>query len=133
MKFNYPEFMAMVLEAEALITAQNQTAIPAPFQKMLKLRGGKGRLLWKLTPDGIVVVTGVAASRRQSEDPALKPFLNLLKNDIRLNPGQQRPVTGALVKRASGLVEGMRIDLDAPLDDRAPLVTQAMLSKRNAR
>ena len=44
MGFHYLPDMAMILEAEANLTAQNQITIPAAVRKVLNLRGGQSRI-----------------------------------------------------------------------------------------
>lgn len=107
--------MAMVLEAEANLTTQNQITIPAAVRKALKLQGGQSRVKFRILPeDGRVVVLRVEDPREQ-EDPALKPFLALLQKDMRLHPHRIAPFPSPLLERASSLVEGVDVDLDGPL------------------
>jgi antitoxin PrlF len=54
-------------------------------------------------------------SSREKEDPALKPFLNLLTRDIKENPQRVRPFPLDLLKRARSVVENVEVDLKGPL------------------
>ena len=57
----------------------------------------------------------VRANLPEEEDPALKPFLDLLEKDIRKNPKRVTPISSALMKKARSLVKGIKVDLDGPL------------------
>jgi antitoxin PrlF len=108
--------MTPILEAEASLTAQNQITIPAPIRKALKLRAGKSRVKFQVIPDeGKVLVVLVGPSSREKEDPALKPFLNLLTRDIKENPQRIRPFPVDLLNRARSVVENVEVDLKGPL------------------
>ena len=49
-------------------------------------------------------------------DPAIDSFLALLENDIKRVPARVRPVTASQFDAAFTLVEGMDVDLEAPLN-----------------
>lgn len=75
--------LTMVLGAEAKLTTQNQITIPATIRMALKLQGGKSRVKFPILPeDGRVVILRAESMAKQSEDPALKPFLNLLLEEV---------------------------------------------------
>jgi antitoxin PrlF len=114
--FALPFFMTPILEAEANLTAQNQITIPAPIRRALKLRAGKSRVKFQIIPDeGKVLVVLVGPPPREKEDPALKPFLNLLTRDIKENPRRIRPFPVDLLNRARSVVENVEVDLKGPL------------------
>lgn len=50
------------------------------------------------------------------DDLVAMAFLDLLDADAHANPERVRPVPGDLVARARELVEGLAVDLGAPLD-----------------
>lgn len=50
-------------------------------------------------------------------DPAVQAFLGFLEREMVNTPQRLRPFGGETGRRAAELVEGMDVDLDAPLDD----------------
>jgi antitoxin PrlF len=52
---------------------------------------------------------------KEEEDPALKPFLQLLAKDMLKHPERIRPFPITLLERARSLSAGVQVDLDAPL------------------
>lgn len=50
-------------------------------------------------------------------DPAVQAFLGLLEREMVINPQRLKPFGGEISRRAADLVEGMDVDLDAPLED----------------
>jgi len=116
MAVHYPLVMAMILEAEARLTAQNQITIPAPVRKILHLRGGESRVKFQILPDeGRVVVVRVEPDAEAQEDPALEPFLDLLRTDMIKHPRRIARFPSTLLKKARSLVKGVKVDLDGPL------------------
>lgn len=108
--------MTPILEAEASLTAQNQITIPALIRKALKLRAGKSRVKFQIiSEEGRVVVVLIGPPSTENEDPALRPFLNLLTNDIKENPERIRPFPVDLLNRARSVVENVEVDLNGPL------------------
>jgi antitoxin PrlF len=113
---HYLSDMAMVLEAEANLTAQNQITIPAAVRKALKLQGGQSRVKFQILPEnGRVMVLRAESPAKEHEDPALKPFLALLTKDFMRHPERIVPFPTPLLERAHSLVAGMDVDLDGPL------------------
>ena len=116
MGFHYLSGMAMVLEAEASLTAQNQITIPAAVRKALKLQGGQSRVKFQILPEeGRVLVLRVEPPVEEHEDPALKPFLTLLAKDFMQRPERIVPFPAPLLDKARSLGEGIEVDLDGPL------------------
>jgi len=116
MDLHYLFPMIPVLEAEARLTTQNQITIPAVVRKALQLNGGQSRVKFQIRPeDGCVTVVRVEPTAREEEDPALKPFLNLLTKDIREHPERIEPFPVALLDRIRTVVQGVDVDLDGPL------------------
>jgi antitoxin PrlF len=114
--FALPFFVTPILEAEASLTAQNQITIPAPIRRALNLRPGKSRVKFQvITEEGKVLVVLVGPPAKDKEDPALKPFLNLLTKDIKENPERIRPFPVDLLNRARPVVENVEVDLNGPL------------------
>jgi len=108
--------MPTFFEEEAAVTAQNQITIPAAIRKVLKITGGKSRVVFRLreTAKGVVVVVE-GAPKDEPEDPALAPFLDLIAGDFQQHPERIRPVAADLVRRSKSLVDGVKVDLDQAL------------------
>lgn len=104
-----------ILEIPATITARGQTTVPAAIRKMLAL-GKRDRVVFRGLADGTVVIAKKDESVEQS-DPVIGKFLNFLAADMTAEPRQVRPVSLNLVSRGAELVEGVDVDLDAPLPD----------------
>ncbi len=102
-----------MVEAEATLTSQNQITIPASIRKVLKLHG-KSRIKFQIQ-EGRVLVSRVDSPVKESEDPALKPFLDLLAKDIKERPDRIKPFPIDLLKRGRSVIEGVEVDLDGPL------------------
>jgi bifunctional DNA-binding transcriptional regulator/antitoxin component of YhaV-PrlF toxin-antitoxin module len=116
MGFHYFLGMPMILEAEASLTAQNQITIPAPVRKILHLRGGESRVKFQILPEeGRVMVVRVEPADEAQEDPALEPFLDLLRMDMIKHPRRISRFPSTLLKKARSLVKGVQVDLDGPL------------------
>jgi antitoxin PrlF len=115
MDLHYHCAMTPILEAEARLTAQNQITIPAPIRKALKLTGGKSRIKFQISKDGKVLVARVDPPAKEDEDPALKPFLNLLAKHMQAHPERIMPFPVSILERARSAVEGVDVDLDGPL------------------
>ena len=116
MNLHYHSSMTPILEAEASLTTQNQITIPAPIRKALRLTGGRSRVKFQVLPgDGRVMVARVDAPAPKDEDPALKPFLNLLAVDIKEHPERIEPFPAGLLGRITSLVKGVKVDLERPL------------------
>lgn len=115
MDFHYLLGVAMVLEAEASLTAKNQITIPVAVRKALKLQGDCSQVKFQILPEDGRVMVLRGEVPREREDPGLKPFLALLQKDMRMNPRRFAPFPAPLLEKASSLVEGMEVDLDSPL------------------
>ncbi len=50
-------------------------------------------------------------------EPAVQAFLGFLERDMVANPQRLRPFGSETTQRAAELVDGVDIDLDAPLDN----------------
>jgi antitoxin PrlF len=105
---------AKILEIPATITERGQTTVPAPIRKMLAL-GKRDRVVFRGLADGTVVIE--KRSMQDEDDPALGAFLDFLGRDIAARPHAIRPIDAERIAYAKRLVEGVEVDLDAPLDD----------------
>lgn len=55
------------------------------------------------------------AATTPDDDPAVPAFLDFLARDIALHPERLRPLDPAFAARILALVEGVEVDMDAPL------------------
>jgi len=101
------------LEIEATVTERGQTTVPAPIRKALKI-GKRDAIVFRLGSDGQVTVARKIAAE---PDPVIGQFLAFLAADMIANPQTLRPVAANWVEGLSALVEGVELDLDAPLRD----------------
>ena len=104
--------MTATLETESTLTDRYQTTVPATVRRALQL-GKRDKIHYRIRPDGEVVLT--RADRSDEADPVLAAFLRFIENDITANLGRPIPVTPAFMRRVNALVEGIAVDLDAPL------------------
>jgi antitoxin PrlF len=105
---------AKILEIPATITDRGQTTVPAPIRKMLAL-GRRDSVVFRGLSDGTVVIEKRAAL--DDSDPALGAFLAFLATDIAARPQTLKAVDPDRVAYARSLVQGVEVDLDAPLSD----------------
>ena len=116
MEIHYLPLMSIVLEAEANLTTQNQITVPMPVRKALNLHGGRSRVRFQILPEEGKVLFLLAQPKSQAgEDPALRPFLNLLAQDIETSPKKLTPLSSKLLTKARALTKGISVDLDGPL------------------
>lgn len=100
--------------SESTLTQRYQTTIPAPVRKALKLNKSD-RILYTIESDNRVVMSRVVPE--MESDPVLDSFLNFLAQDMKDNPRHIHAVNSDMVNRAKSLVDGVDLDLDAPLLD----------------
>lgn len=98
------------LSIDATITERGQTTVPAAIRKMLGVT--KGAVTFKGMSDGSVLIVRKEESH---EDPAIGAFLTLLADDIA--NGNILPLDSSLIEEVDDLVEGVAVDMDAPLAD----------------
>ena len=102
-----------VMELEAPITKRGQTTVPAAVRKALQVENGE-TIVYRVEESGRVTL-----SRKEQErtDPVVAGFLAFLERDMQNDPGALRPVTAGWLHGMDALVEGVEVDLDAPLPD----------------
>jgi len=115
MDFHYLIAMPPILEAEARVTRQNQTTIPAAIRQVLKLGSKGGRIVFRVVEHGRVTVESAEPAQADVEDPALEPFLKLLEKDMARHPRRIKPLPAKLLARAQALIKGVELDLNGPL------------------
>ncbi len=103
---------AKIFEISAAITERGQTTVPAAIRKMLAL-GRRDHVVFRGLADGTVVIE----KRAEEADPALGAFLSFLEGDIAARPQAIAAIDADRIKHAKALVEGVVVDLDAPLDE----------------
>lgn len=106
--------MAQVaLEAESTLTDRFQTTVPSPVRQALHL-GKKDKIKYAIQSDGSVVISRV---EEQENDPVLGEFLSFMARDMQAHPEKLAPLSANLRESVDALIEGVEIDLDAPLLD----------------
>jgi antitoxin PrlF len=109
--------IAEVLEIPATVTERGQTTVPAAIRKMLNL-GKRGHVVFKGLADGTVVIAKKDDSGALEDgDPVIEKFLVFLAQDMANHPQRIRSFPANLLGRAKDLVQGVEVDLDAPLPD----------------
>jgi antitoxin PrlF len=101
------------MELEAPITKRGQTTVPAAVRKALRV-GNNETIVYRVEDSGRVTL---ARKEEAETDPVITNFLAFLERDMRANPSALRPVTAEWLHGMQTLVEGVEIDLDAPLSD----------------
>ena len=104
--------MTATLESESTLTDRYQTTVPATVRRALQL-GKRDKIHYRIRPGGEVVLT--RAERSNEADPVLAAFLRFIEHDMTANVGRPIPITAAFMYRVNALVEGIDVDLDAPL------------------
>ena len=100
-------------DLESTLTDRYQTTVPEGVRKALKL-SKRDKIHYSIRPSGEVVLTKAAA---ENEDPVLGRFLDYLAKDLAQHPDRLQVVDAGLVKRIQSLVDGVELDLNAPLSD----------------
>lgn len=106
--------MAQVaLETESTLTDRFQTTVPSPVRQALRL-GKKDKIKYAIQSDGSVVIS---RAESQESDPVLGEFLSFIARDMKAHPERLEPLSASMRESVDALVEGIEIDLDAPLMD----------------
>lgn len=104
--------MPAMFVAESTLTDRYQTTVPETVRRALRL-GRRDKIRYTIRPDGKVVLSRAAPS--EGDDPALASFLVFLAQDIAEHPERLRAVDAGLARRIQALVDGVEVDLGAPL------------------
>lgn len=104
--------MGVTLEAESTLTDRYQTTVPESVRRTLKLNK-RDKIHYTVRASGEVVINRVTPN--EDRDPALGPFLDFLAQDINNHPQRLQSLDIGLVQRIQSLVDGVEVDLDAPL------------------
>ena len=104
--------MPATLEVQSTLTDRYQTTVPETVRRALRL-GKRDKIHYSIRADGEVVLTRADAA--EAEDPVLGAFLDFLARDIAVHPQHLAVMDAGLVRALQALVEGVEVDLDAPL------------------
>jgi antitoxin PrlF len=99
--------------SESTLTDRYQTTVPDPIRKVLGLNK-RDRIAYTIESDGRVTIS---RAKEPESDPILEQFLNFIARDIEQNPQHIKAISADLVERIRDLVDGVDLDLDAPLSD----------------
>jgi antitoxin PrlF len=102
---------ALLLEEYSTITAKGQTTVPKSVRQALGVDAGD-QIAFRLEAGGVTV----HRVDEQHTDPAIGAFLQFLAKDMQDHPDRMQQFTPELLARASALVEGVEVDLDAPIE-----------------
>lgn len=103
--------MPALLEEISTITAKGQTTIPKSVRQALGVDYG-GKIAFRVDEHGVSVHRADA----EQDDPAIDGFLAFLAEDIKRRPEALIALSPALAERIAALTEGVKVDLDAPID-----------------
>lgn len=104
--------MSNLISAQSTLTDRYQTTIPEIVRNVLNL-SKRDKLVYSVDSEGKVVISKLTSCE---DDPVLNNFLSFLAKDIENSPQNLVPMTVEKFKKISSLVEGIKIDLEAPLD-----------------
>lgn len=107
--------MGKLLEIESTITERGQTTVPAAIRKALGLKRS-GKVLFQQMDDGTIAIAP-KTDDDDGDDPVIGNFLAFLERDMMQRPEALTPLSRELLERGDRLVEGIEVDLDAPLGD----------------
>ncbi len=99
---------------EATLTDKYQNTVPAAVRKALQL-GKRDKIAYVIR--GGQVILEKAEPKDDQVDPAVQAFLGFLEREMISNPQRLKPFGGETPRRAAELVDGVEVDLDAPLED----------------
>ena len=106
--------MAQVaLVTESTLTDRFQTTVPSSVRQALHL-GKKDKIKYVIQTDGSVVISRVEV---QETDPVLDEFLSFIARDMKANPEKLEPFSASVRESVNTLIEGVDVDLEAPLLD----------------
>jgi len=99
------------MEVEATVTKRGQTTMPSAIRKVLKVTASEARIVYRVLADGSVVLS----KKEGPGDPVIGEFLEFLVNDTRNNLSSLRPLTPEWFSGLQKMVEGVELDMNAPL------------------
>jgi antitoxin PrlF len=99
---------------EATLTDKYQSTVPAAVRQALHL-GKRDKIAYVIR--GGQVILEKAETQDDQVDPAVQAFLSFLEREMTTNPQRLKPFGGETTRRSAELVEGVEVDLGAPLED----------------
>ena len=103
--------MSAMVEEISTITAKGQTTVPKSVRTALGVDYG-GKIAFRVDERGV----SVHRAEVDNEDPAIDRFLAFLADDIARRPEAVTALTPTLAERLAALTEGVKVDLEAPID-----------------
>jgi len=103
--------MLAVIDAESTLTDRYQTTVPHMIRAALKLKK-QDKLRFTVQEDGSVLLE---RATEDEIDPAIGSFLSFLASDIKDHPEHLSGLDTDLRDKLQSLVDGVEVDLDAPL------------------
>ncbi len=105
-----------IIEERSTITAKGQTTVPKAVRQVLGVKEGD-EIAFRVEGERVTVVPVGAAH----EDPVVGKFLSFLARDIEKRPEALKPLSKDFAARMKSLVNGTKVDLDAPIDGEVDL------------
>ncbi|WP_283709210.1 type II toxin-antitoxin system PrlF family antitoxin [Pseudoalteromonas prydzensis] len=103
----------LALETESTLTDRFQTTVPSSVRQALHLNK-KDKIKYAIQSDGSVVIS---RAETNESDPVLGEFLSFIARDMQAHPERLEPFSASMRESVDALVEGVEIDLGAPLLD----------------
>jgi antitoxin PrlF len=104
---------ALLLEEYSTITAKGQTTVPKSVRQALGVGAGD-QIAFRLDADGVTIHR--VNNDQPHSDPAIGAFLQFLAKDMQANPSRLQALSPDLMASIGELVEGIEVDLDAPIE-----------------
>lgn len=103
--------MSALLEEISTITAKGQTTVPKSVRRALGVDYG-GKIAFRVGVEGV----SVHRAEDEHDDPAIDKFLSFLAEDMKRRPEALTALSPAIAERLAALTQGVKVDLDAPID-----------------
>jgi antitoxin PrlF len=104
---------ALLVEEYSTITAKGQTTVPKSVRQALGVGAGD-QIAFHVNAAGVTIRR--VDDDQPHADPAIGAFLQFLAKDIQANPGQLQALSPELMASIGELVEGIEVDVDAPIE-----------------
>lgn len=103
--------MPVILEEISTITIKGQTTIPKSVRTALGVDYG-GKIAFRIDERGV----SIHRAETEDDDPAISHFLAFLADDLTRRPEAVMALSPGLAARLAGLTDGVKVDLDAPIE-----------------
>ncbi len=104
--------MPALLRKVSTITEKGQVTIPKSVREALGLDYG-GRIAFYVDENRKV---SIERDDHDEDDPVIDSFLAFLANDMERDPSRISAIPDALRERMQGLIKGMNVDPDDPIE-----------------